>query len=183
LRDPELAVRVQAGAALWRVGRRLVPALPALVEGLRSGDEIIGWTAADCLGDMGAEAADAVPGLLEALGTKQRPLINLDLVACDCMARTEIYVSADLRCTGVEVRAGDDPARELVVTQPAELGLSTKLVADFRLWQRWFDAVSDLCGLEDRFEYLGDKFDEVGRELAERWCRKLGPGRSLVVQE
>ncbi|MCI0456537.1 MAG: HEAT repeat domain-containing protein, partial [Gemmataceae bacterium] len=75
LRDPDLAVRVQAGAALWRVGRRLLPALPALIEGLRSGDPILCWTAADCLGDMGAEAADAVPALREALAKQQRALI------------------------------------------------------------------------------------------------------------
>ncbi len=82
LRDPELAVRVHAGAALWRVGRRLLPALPALIEGLRSGDEVMCWTAADCLGDMGAEGAqvaDAVPALLEALAKKPRSLIRTSI--------------------------------------------------------------------------------------------------------
>jgi len=104
-------------------------------------------------------------------------------------------------CTGIEVRAADDPEQQLVVAQPAELGLSAKLVADFQLWQRWFDAVVDLRGLENRFEYLSDKFDAVGHELAERvaaelgptvrviygpqggWCNDLGRGRSLIVQQ
>jgi HEAT repeats len=79
LRDPDVAVRVQAGAALWRVGGRLLPALPALIEGLRSGDPILCWTAADCLGDMGAEAAEAVPALREALANKQRALISTSI--------------------------------------------------------------------------------------------------------
>src|SRR5262245_40132042 len=61
LNDPDLAVRVHAGVALWRVGRRLFPALPALIEGLQRGDAMTCWTAADCLGDMGADAAEAVP--------------------------------------------------------------------------------------------------------------------------
>ena len=104
-------------------------------------------------------------------------------------------------CTGIEIRAADGPARHLVVTQPAELGLSKQLVADFQLWQRSFDAVVSLRGLEDRFDYLGDKFDDVGLELAQRvaaelgkvvrvvyepqggWCRQVGRGMSLTVQE
>lgn len=79
LHDPDLAVRVHAGAALWRVGRRLLPALPALVQGLRSGDPLLCWTAADCLGDMGSEAADAVPALLEAHAKQPRPLIRTSI--------------------------------------------------------------------------------------------------------
>jgi hypothetical protein len=117
------------------------------------------------------------------------------------MTRTEIYVSADLLCTGIEVRSADDPERGLVVTQPADLGSSKTLTADFVLWQRWFDAVADLLGLENRFDYLGDKFDEYGRELARRlaaelgkgvrvvyspqggWRRQVGRGASIIVQE
>lgn len=79
LRDADLAVRVQAGAALWRVGRRHVPALPPLIEGLKSGDEVLCWTAADCLGDMGADAAEAVPALREALVNQQRSLIKTSI--------------------------------------------------------------------------------------------------------
>ena len=117
------------------------------------------------------------------------------------MARTEVHVAADILCFGTEVRAADDPERHLVMTQPAKLGLSDKLVYDFRSWQWWFDGVVDLCGLDERFVFLGDKFDEVGHQLAERvaaelgpsirvtygpqggWCRRLGRGKSLVVQE
>jgi hypothetical protein len=91
------------------------------------------------------------------------------------MGRTEVHVAADIRCYGTEVRRSDDPVRQLVMTPPAELGLSDKLSSDFRSWQWWFDGVVDLCGLEERFEYLGDKFDEVGRCLAKRVAAELGP--------
>jgi HEAT repeat protein len=80
LHDSELAVRVQAGAALWRVGRTRLPALKALVEGLRSGDPYLCWTAADCLGDMGTEAAEAVPELLDAHAKPQRTLVRMSIV-------------------------------------------------------------------------------------------------------
>ncbi|MSQ97367.1 MAG: hypothetical protein EXR98_22830 [Gemmataceae bacterium] len=117
------------------------------------------------------------------------------------MARTEIYISADMLCSGIEVRAADDPDRQLVMAPPADLGLSNKLVGDFRSWQMWFDGAVNSCGLEERFEPLGDKFDEVGRQLAETvaaelgksvrvvyvpqggWCRRIGRGQSLVVQD
>ena len=117
------------------------------------------------------------------------------------MARTEVHVTADIRCYGTEVREAHDPARQLVMTPPAELGLSDRLAGDFRSWQWWFDGVVDLCGVEERFAILGDRFDEVGRQLAERvaaelgpavrvtygpqggWCHRLGRGHSLVVQE
>jgi hypothetical protein len=117
------------------------------------------------------------------------------------MARTEVHVAADMGCFGTEVRAADDQERHLVMTPPSDLGLSDKLASDFRSWQWWFDGVVDLCGLEERFAVLGDRFDEVGRHLAERvaaelgpsvrvtygpqggWCLRLGHGQSLVVQE
>ena len=117
------------------------------------------------------------------------------------MSRTQVFVTADIGCYGVEVRAADDPECGLVATPPEELGLSDKLVRDFQLWQDWFDGVVGLCGLEGRFEVLGDRFDEVGRQLADRvvaelgpaigvgyvaqggWCLRLGRGYEVVVQE
>jgi HEAT repeat protein len=78
--DPDLAVRVQAGAALWRVGRRILPSRRVLIEGLRSDDVLTCWTAADCLGDMGTEAVDAVPALVEALARQQFPLLRTSIV-------------------------------------------------------------------------------------------------------
>src|SRR5260370_41322684 len=91
------------------------------------------------------------------------------------MARTEVHVAADIRCFGTEVRAADDPERHLVMTPPAELGLSDRLGGDFRSWQRWLDGVVDLCGLGERFEFLGDKFDDVRRRRDERLAADVGP--------
>jgi hypothetical protein len=113
--------------------------------------------------------------------------------------RTEVYVSADMLSSGIEVRLGDE--QPLVMTPAREIGLSEKLVADFQSWQRWFDAVVNLRGLEHRFDFLGNEFDEAGRQLADRvatelgnavrvvyvpqggWCTRLGRGHSLLVQE
>lgn len=75
LNDPDLTVRVQAAVALWRVGRRIYPTFPALIDGLRSGDQVLCWVSAECLGDMGHEATGAIPDLLGALATKPLPLI------------------------------------------------------------------------------------------------------------
>jgi len=54
------------------------------------------------------------------------------------MAPTEIYVSADMLCSGVEIRAADDPERRLVMTPSAELGFSNKL--------SWLSVLAN-CGL------------------------------------
>lgn len=80
LNDTDLAVRVQAGVALWRVGRRMFPTFPALIDGLRSGEQVLCWVAAECLGEMGHEAAGAVPDLLDALTRKPVPLIATTIV-------------------------------------------------------------------------------------------------------
>ena len=80
LNDPDLGARVQAGAALWRVGRRLYPALPALTEGLGSADVLTCWTAADCLGDMGPDAAEAVPALFAVLDRVRLHMIRTSVV-------------------------------------------------------------------------------------------------------
>jgi hypothetical protein len=117
------------------------------------------------------------------------------------MSRNTVFVIADIGCYGIEVRAADDPEGAVVVTPPEDLGLSDKLVRDFQLWQGWFDGVVGLCGMEGRFEVLGERFDEVGRQLAERvaselgqavsvgyvaqggWCIRLGLGYEVAVQE
>jgi HEAT repeat protein len=79
LNDPDLAARVQAGVALWRVGRRALPALAALIEGLQKGDETTCWAAADCLGDMGSDAAEAVPALGWAFARTRQRLIRTSI--------------------------------------------------------------------------------------------------------
>lgn len=114
--------------------------------------------------------------------------------------RTEVHITADIQCTGIEVRAAGNPSGQLEDAFPAELGLSEKLVRDVGSWQKWFDGVVELVGLENRHNVLGDQFDETGLQLAERvaaelgaevsvfyspqggWCRTLGPGRLLIVR-
>jgi HEAT repeat protein len=67
LYDPDVAVRVRAAVALWRCGRRLHPSLSALIEGVKGSDPVLRWIAAECLGDIGPDAAEAVPALVEAV--------------------------------------------------------------------------------------------------------------------
>jgi HEAT repeat protein len=67
LHDEDLHVRVEAGIAIWRIDKRAGRVLPVLAEALQSDDEVLRWTAAECLGEMGPDARDAVPALLEAL--------------------------------------------------------------------------------------------------------------------
>src|SRR5436305_9959486 len=74
-----------------------------------------------------------------------------------------IRVSADCNCSGVEV---EGPDGRLVMTDPAELGLSSCLCSDLHFWQRWFDGVFHHCPPEERCGALGNQFDEVGKHLA-----------------
>jgi HEAT repeat protein len=67
LYDPDFRVRLEAAVALWRIDRRVVRSLPVLIEALRAEDDYLRWVAADCLGDMGPEAREAVLPLVEAL--------------------------------------------------------------------------------------------------------------------
>ena len=116
------------------------------------------------------------------------------------MERAEVYVSADLLGTGIEVRSADDPERNLVMTQPSDLGLSPDLVSSIGSWQWWFDIFANQWGLDRCFEVLGERFDEAGHQLAVRiaqelgerwrviyepqggWVRRLGHGTQIVVQ-
>ncbi len=65
--DSSPRVRLEAAVAIWRIDRRSVRVLPVLMEALCDPDEVSRWVAADCLGDMGAEAQEAIPALQEAL--------------------------------------------------------------------------------------------------------------------
>jgi HEAT repeat protein len=67
LHDPVSRVRVEAAVAIWRIDRRHLRVVPVLTEALADPDEIIRWIAADCLGDIGADAQEAIPALGEAL--------------------------------------------------------------------------------------------------------------------
>jgi HEAT repeat protein len=67
LRDEDPAVRVEAAAALWKIDRKGPLVIPALIDALADDNELICWIAADCLGQIGPEAQDAVPALRRAL--------------------------------------------------------------------------------------------------------------------
>jgi len=66
--DQEPAVRVEAAMALWKIDRNNGPlVIPALIKALADDNELICWIAADDLGQIGAEARQAVPALQQAL--------------------------------------------------------------------------------------------------------------------
>jgi HEAT repeat protein len=67
--DEDPAVRVEAAVALWKIDRNKRPlVIPALIKALADDNELICWIAADCLGQIGPEAREAVPALRETLG-------------------------------------------------------------------------------------------------------------------
>src|SRR5262249_4600638 len=65
--DEEPAVRVGAAWALWKIDRKGALVLHVLVSALGEANELICWVAAECLGQMGPAAREAVPALLRAL--------------------------------------------------------------------------------------------------------------------
>jgi HEAT repeat protein len=66
--DENPGVRVEAAVALWKIDRNKGPlVIPALIKALASNNEFICWIAADCLGQIGPEARQAVPALQQAL--------------------------------------------------------------------------------------------------------------------
>jgi HEAT repeat protein len=66
--DEDAAVRVAAAVALWKIDRQGPVVIPALVKALADDNELLCWVAADCLGQIGPEAREAVPALRQALG-------------------------------------------------------------------------------------------------------------------
>jgi HEAT repeat protein len=65
--DADPAVRVEAAVALWKIDRKGAVVIPALIKALGDDNEMLCWIAADCLGQMGPEAREAVPALRQAL--------------------------------------------------------------------------------------------------------------------
>jgi HEAT repeat protein len=65
--DEDPAVRVEAAVALWKIDRKGPLVIPALIKALADDNELICWIAADCLGQIGPEAQQAVPALQQAL--------------------------------------------------------------------------------------------------------------------
>jgi HEAT repeat protein len=67
LYDASPRVRLEAAVAIWRIDRRSVRVLPVLIGALQDPDEVSRWIAADCLGDIGPDAAEAIPALKKVL--------------------------------------------------------------------------------------------------------------------
>jgi len=65
--DQDPAVRVEAAVALWKIDRTGPLVIPVLIKALADDNELICWIAADCLGQIGPEARQAVPALQQAL--------------------------------------------------------------------------------------------------------------------
>jgi HEAT repeat protein len=65
--DEEPAVRVGAAMALWKIDQKGPLVLHVLTEALGDANELICWVAAECLGQMGPAAREAVPALRQAL--------------------------------------------------------------------------------------------------------------------
>jgi HEAT repeat protein len=99
-------VRVEAAVALWKIDRKGAVVIPALIKALGDDNEMLCWIAADCLGQMGPEAREAVPALRQAL---LRPFkislirkgVTLALQEIDPQAAAE---------AGVGEPAGGDPS-------------------------------------------------------------------------
>jgi HEAT repeat protein len=65
--DDEPAVRVEAAMALWKIDEKKPLVLHVLTEALGDASELVCWVAAECLGQIGPAASDAVPALRAAL--------------------------------------------------------------------------------------------------------------------
>src|SRR5207253_4257945 len=66
LHDQDAGVRVAATVALWKIEHRDTQVLPALIKAVQNEDEFVCWMAADCLGDIGPAAKEAIPALQAA---------------------------------------------------------------------------------------------------------------------
>ena len=71
LKDPEVAVRVAAAKALWQLEHRAEAVVPVLVQALE--DPTVRWHASFVLGEIGPEAAGAVPALVRVLQRERVP--------------------------------------------------------------------------------------------------------------
>lgn len=94
--DHDGAVRTHAAVAIWKIDRRDRIAVPVLMRSLREPDEVLRWVAADCLGDIGADAIDAVADLRVALAdTYRAPMVRQALrLAVERIERAAHSVSA-----------------------------------------------------------------------------------------
>jgi HEAT repeat protein len=52
---------------LYKIDRQADKILPMLIKALQDADEVRRWIAADCLGEIGPAAREAIPALREAL--------------------------------------------------------------------------------------------------------------------
>ena len=65
--------RVTSAIALWEIRHQVPDALPALMQEFRGSFDPLKPMILDCLGEMGAQAAEAVPGILGLLASTPNP--------------------------------------------------------------------------------------------------------------
>ena len=68
LKDPEMANRIAAGKALWQIGRSKA-GLTSLMNDAQNWSDMRTTSAVMALGEIGPDAGDAVPALIEAFNT------------------------------------------------------------------------------------------------------------------
>jgi hypothetical protein len=90
-----------------------------------------------------------------------------------------VYISADCGGPGIEVKNKEG---QLVVADPGELGLSLPLRFRLHSWQRWYEGVFHLFQEHERFLALGDRFDEVGKQLAGQVAQELRAGYQVFYE-
>jgi HEAT repeat protein len=81
LQSPERSVRLDAAAALGRLGPQATKAVPALIQALKDADVHVRKLAALALGDIGPAAVIAVPALVEACQDQDGAVRHRALVA------------------------------------------------------------------------------------------------------
>ena len=92
LRDNDRYIRNRAGNALWEIGK---PAVPAVIEALRSANSEVRSHAAKALEHMGEAAKDAVPALIEALSDENEMVRMRAVLALKKIGTPEAMVAVE----------------------------------------------------------------------------------------
>jgi HEAT repeat protein len=80
LGDADGGVRLEAAMSLFKIDGRVEKILPVLIKALQEADEVRRWIAADCLGEIGPPAREAIPALRDVLQLEfKSPLIRASI--------------------------------------------------------------------------------------------------------